>query len=200
MNKTDNVGYQRKLNDLMKAEVADLKTRDRLTQYDLDRAELKYQIALKEMELEEARNNKTSMRLRRDSQGNYSYQFVANDNDISKAREELDALKNQLYNFDLKAFRENLDKAAQAYEEYMQKLAEAAKIVDEEERAERIKLIQQQYQEYLTQLTGEYERYRVDLIESATEEQISLFGKSKDEFLKMTDEEINKVMSELVPQ
>ena len=197
---TTNVGNQRKLNKLMDEQVTALQQIDKLTQTDLDRAELKYQIALKEMELEEARNNKTSMRLRRDSQGNYSYQFVANDNDISKAREELDALKNQLYNFDLKAFRENLDKAAQAYEEYMQKLAEAAKIVDEEERAERIKLIQQQYQEYLTQLTGEYERYKVDLIESSTEEQIALFGKSKDEFLKMTDEEINKVMGDLVPQ
>jgi hypothetical protein len=110
MNNTDNVGYQRKLNDLMKVEVADLRARDRLTQYDLDRAELRYQIALKQIALQEAQQNKSTMRLRRDSQGNYTYQYVSDDDQVQKAQEEISNLYNELYNLDVDRFRENLDK------------------------------------------------------------------------------------------
>ena len=200
IDKTDSIGNQRKLNDLMNSEIESLQQIDRLTQTDLDRAELKYQIALKEMELEEAQSNKTSMRLRRDSQGNYSYQFVANNEDIDKAKEELEDLKNQLYNFDLKAYRENLDKAATAYEEYMSKMAEAAKIVDPTERAAKEKLIQEEYLEYIGMLQEENERYRLNLIESAIDEQIQLNQLEKEDFINATDEKINKVMNDLVPQ
>ena len=200
IDKTDNIGNQRKLNDLMTSEIEYLQQIDRLTQTDLDRAELKYQIALKEMELEEAQSNKTTMRLRRDSQGNYSYQFVANNEDIDKAKEELTDLKNQLYNFDLKAYRENLDKAATAYEEYMSKMAEAAKIIDPAERAEKEKLIQEEYLEYISMLQEENERYRLSLIESAIDEKIQLNQLEKEDFINATDEKINKVMNDLVPQ
>ena len=72
--KTDNLGTQKKLNDLMKQELATLREQDKLSQYDIDRANLKYEIALKQMALEEAQQKKNTMRLRRDSQGNYTYQ------------------------------------------------------------------------------------------------------------------------------
>ena len=45
----------------------------KLTQYDVDRANALYDIKLKEIALEEAQQNKSQMRLRRDSSGNYSY-------------------------------------------------------------------------------------------------------------------------------
>ena len=50
--------------------------------------------------VKEAQQNKTSMRLRRDSQGNYSYQFIADEDAVGKAEDELATEQNELYNFD----------------------------------------------------------------------------------------------------
>ena len=93
----------------MEEEVKALQEKDKLTQYDIDRAEKKYQIALKQIALEEAQQNKSTMRLRRDSQGNYSYQFVEDQSETDQLRDELSDLYNQLYNFDLEHYRDNLN-------------------------------------------------------------------------------------------
>lgn len=84
----------------MNNELKALREKDKLSQYDLDRADLRYQIALKQIALEDAQQNKSKMRLRRDSQGNYSYQYTADDDQIAKTQQEISDLYNQLYNLD----------------------------------------------------------------------------------------------------
>ena len=54
IDQTDNVAAQKKLKDLMDEELATLREKDKLTQYDIDRANMKYEIALKQIALEEA--------------------------------------------------------------------------------------------------------------------------------------------------
>ena len=93
----------------MNEQVEALKAQDKLSQADLDRADLKYQIAVKRLQLEEAQQNKSTMRLRRDSQGNYSYQYTADEDETSKLESELSNLYNQLYNFDKEQYISNLD-------------------------------------------------------------------------------------------
>ena len=93
----------------MNEQVEALKAQDKLSQADLDRANLKYQIAVKRLQLEEAQQNKSTMRLRRDSQGNYSYQYTADEDETSKLESELSNLYNQLYNFDKEQYISNLD-------------------------------------------------------------------------------------------
>ena len=128
INKTNSAAAQQKINKLMQEElqkhenidiiedlVEDLNSRDKLSQYDLDRAEKKYQILLAQIALEESQANKSEMRLRRDSQGNYSYQFVANNDEINKARDEVEKLYSDLYNFDKDAYRNNLEEAQNIY-------------------------------------------------------------------------------------
>jgi len=63
------------MNDQLKI----LKEKEHLTQYDLDRAKAVLQVEQARMALEDARNQKNTMRLRRDSQGNYTYQYVADE-------------------------------------------------------------------------------------------------------------------------
>ena len=75
IDKTDSPAQQKKLNDLMQQETNYLREQDKLSEYDLERANLKYELALKQIALEEAQQNKTQLRLRRDSQGNYTYQY-----------------------------------------------------------------------------------------------------------------------------
>ena len=89
------VKAQQKLQALREREVKDLRESKNLTQEEIDLAEARYQIALKEIALEEAQNNKTSMKLTRNEQGNQSYQYVADEDDTaSKQQDLLDSLAN----------------------------------------------------------------------------------------------------------
>lgn len=100
INNTDMVTTQQRLKKLMDEQLANLKEKERLTQYDVDRANRLYEIELARIALEEAQRNKSQMRLRRDSQGNYTYQYVADEDAISEAENKLSNLYNDLYNFD----------------------------------------------------------------------------------------------------
>ena len=108
INDNDSVLQQQKLQDLMNNELKALREKDKLSQYDLDRADLRYQIALKQIALEDAQQNKSKMRLRRDSQGNYSYQYTADDDQIAKTQQEISDLYNQLYNLDKNKYSDSL--------------------------------------------------------------------------------------------
>lgn len=200
IDQTDSISAQRKLNDLMKEEVAALEKKDKLTQYDVDRANMKYEIALKQIALEEAQQNKSTMRLRRDSQGNYSYQFVSDEDSIAQTREELQALYNELYNFDLSAYRENLDQLLSVWTEYQEKMAEAAQINDPVKRAEKEALIQEQYGQLINGIVAENEVIRTNLHESAFTELADLYNVDVENFQSMTDAEKEILMSDMIPQ
>ena len=197
---TDSVSAQRKLNDLMTKELTALREKDKLSEYDVERANKKYEIALKQIALEEAQQNKTSMRLRRDSQGNYSYQFVANEDDIAKAEDDLAAAKNALYNFDKENYLNNLDEMYSAYEEYQQKMFEAAQINDPEERAKKELLINEQYNELINSLTEKNQTIRNNLYESAFEELSRLYDTDLEHYKQMTEEQKNILLNDLIPQ
>ena len=109
INKTDNVAAQQRLQKVMDEQLGNLKERDRITQYDLDRANKLYEIELARINLEESQRNKSQMRLRRDSQGNYTYQYTADENEISEKEQDLADVRNSLYNLDKEAYKNNLN-------------------------------------------------------------------------------------------
>jgi hypothetical protein len=66
-----------------------------------------------------------------------SYTFVADDDAISKAQEELAAANNAIYNLDKDAYKANLDEFYNMYTQYQEEL-KAAALLGEEERDEAI--------------------------------------------------------------
>ena len=78
-------------------EIAKLNERDKLTQYDIDELKARLEIKKQELALEEAQQNKSNLRLRRDSQGNYNYQYVANDDDVEDAESSILTAKKDWY-------------------------------------------------------------------------------------------------------
>lgn len=200
IDQTDNIAAQQKLNELMREEVAALEEKDKLTQYDIDRANMRYEIALKQIALEEAQQNKSQLRLRRDSQGNYSYQFVSDESEIGQLRDELADLYNQLYNFDLEHYRDNLDQIYSVWVEYQEKMAEAAQINDPEERAERELLLQEQYGELINGLVEQNETIRVNLHESAFTELADLYDIDLENFRQLSEDEQDILLSDMIPQ
>lgn len=188
INNTDSSYAQKKLNEAMEEELKALREKDKLTQYDIDRANKKYDITLKQIALEEAQQNASSMRLRRDSQGNYSYQFVADEDAVAKAEQDLLAAQNDLYNFDKDAYEKNLDEAYDAYVQFQEDLKEAAMINDPEERAAREALIREQYEQKINDLTAINETIRSNLQESAFDALAGMYNTNEENFKLMNDD------------
>ena len=202
INDTDSAFAQEKLNNLMAEQLDMLRTKEKLTQYDVDRANALYDIALKEIALKEAQQNKSKMRLKRDSQGNYSYQFVEDEDQILKAQQELADAQNALYNLDKNKYKENLDEIYNVYNEFQEKLK--ALYLDQtlsvEEREEKEKLLVEQYEQAINDLTEQNTEIRQNLKESAFQELSNMYDEDVQHFQDMTTQEQDILMEQLVPQ
>lgn len=169
LDNTDSISAQRQLNDMMNEQLNMLRAKDKLTQYDVDRANALYEIELKKIALQEAQQNKSQMRLRRDAQGNYSYQYVADQDAIGNAEDELASAQNSLYNMDKEQYRTNLDEIYEMYVEFQDKLNELYmnNTLSDIEREEQKKLLVEQYGELINGLVEQNEDIRLNLQESA---------------------------------
>ena len=187
--KTDSPAQQKRLNDLMKQETDYLREQDKLSQYDLDRANLKYEIALKQMALEEAQQNKTMLRLRRDSQGNYTYQYTADEDQISSIQQEIADLYNQLYNLDAEEYRGNLEEIYDVWLEFQERMTEAAQINDPEQRAAKELLIKEQYGELINTLVEKNENTQANLYQSTMSHLFDLYNQNIVNYDEMSQEQ-----------
>lgn len=125
IDETDNLAVQKKLNDLRARELELLEQKGKLTQYDLDRANAEYELELKRIALEESQQASNKMKLTRDAMGNYTYQYVADQDAIAQAEEELAAAQNELYNLDKDRKKELIDEWFSMMTEYESKMSEA---------------------------------------------------------------------------
>lgn len=136
MLETDSLTAQKKLNDLRIKQEKRLngiiEARGKLSQYELDRANAEYELTLKQIALEEAQQTANKMKLTRDALGNYSYQYVADQDAILKAEEELAAAENNLYNMDKERNETLVSTYYTTMSEANQKIAEAQAANDEE--------------------------------------------------------------------
>ena len=191
---TDNVNSQRKLNDLMNKELDALRSKDKLTEYDIERAQKRYEIELKRMELEEAQNAKTHMRLRRDSQGNYRYEYVADEDNIQKLKDELDALENSLYSFDKERFI-SLQNEIVGYvrdrEEAIKEIQMDASLTEEERQA-RIAEINQLYNDLIQNITDQTVTAQTNLYQSGADELKKINDEEGQDFQKMVEEMVDQ--------
>lgn len=199
INDTNNINAQKQLKKIMDEELKDLRERDKLTKYDIERANKKYEIALKQIALEEAQQNKNQLRLRRDSQGNYRYEYTSDLEQVNQLQNDLDDLYNSLYNFDKENYADNLNQLYDVWKEFQDKMAEAAQINDPEARAERELLLQEQYGDLINGLTEQNTTIRSNLYDSAFEDLSRLYDEDKNKFLEMTQTEQDAIMNDLIP-
>lgn len=167
-NAEGNVTAQERIKKLMDEQLADLKSRDKLTKYDVERAEKLLDIETARQALKDAQNNNSKMRLTRDSQGNYSYSYVADEDAINEANQKLADAQNNLYNFDKDQYSQNLSEIYSMYEEYQQKMIEIANnsSLTQEEKERQLAEARQKYIEYITNLTQDNEYIRQNLSDS----------------------------------
>lgn len=167
-NAEGNVTAQERIKKLMDEQLTDLKSRDKLTKYDVERAEKLLDIETARQALKDAQNNNSKMRLTRDSQGNYSYSYVTDEDTINEANQKLADAQNNLYNFDKDQYSQNLSEIYSMYEEYQQKMIEIANnsSLTQEEKERQLAEARQKYIEYITNLTQDNEYIRQNLSDS----------------------------------
>ena len=193
INETDSISAKKKLNNLLNDELKKLREKDKLTQYDLDRANALYELELKKIALEEAQNNKAQMRLRRDASGNYSYQFVADQESIADAEQEVLDAQNNLYNLDKDEMQNRQSELWDTYQEYQDLMIEYSQLSAterakyEDEYALKFANLQQK----MIDLGAECSYIQTNLAESATMAMIEAYD--------LMGEEMNYTLGEIVP-
>lgn len=197
----DNISNQSKLKTLMQEQLQILKEKENLTQYDVDRAEKLLQIEQARIALQNAQSAKTTMRLRRDAQGNYSYQYVADQSKVEDAVDNLAKAKNELYNFDKDAYKSNLNDILTAWRDFQTEYAEIAEdnSLTDGQREKKQLLLREKYGERINKKVADNERIRLNLSESAFDEYSDLYNVDMQTFEKMTDEEKKEFLENLVP-
>ena len=95
---TTDLNIQRKITDQMGQQLGYLRDKTKLSEYDVQYANAQLEILQKQIALEEAQRNKSQMKLRRDTQGNYSYVYAANDDNVRSAQSDLLDAQNNAYN------------------------------------------------------------------------------------------------------
>ena len=128
---SNSLSVQSKITEQMNQQLAYLREKDKLSQYDVDYANAQLEILQKTIALEEAQANKNQMKLKRDNQGNYSYVYSANESDVASAQSDLLDAQNSAYNLSKDAMVQNqedaLNKIISAKEKILNLYLEAQK-------------------------------------------------------------------------
>ena len=100
-------------------EIKTLIEKDNLTAAEVERAKILYDITLKQMALEEAKANKSIMRLVRDASGNWSYQYMADIDKVQQAQDDLTSSMDELLEHDKQAFQETQDEILERRKQFL---------------------------------------------------------------------------------
>ena len=120
IDKTSNTVAKRRLQSFIN-ETNQMQNQNKLSQYELDIQQAKYDLLLAEIALEEAQNAKSTVRLQRDAEGNFGYVYTADSNAVADAEQKMADAQNKLYNIGL----DGANDYAQKYAETLQQSQDA---------------------------------------------------------------------------
>ena len=156
IDKTTNSVAKRRLKQYID-ETEQLQNKNKLSQFELDIQKAKYDLLVAEIALEEAQQAKSTVRLQRDSEGNFGYVYTADQNAVAEAEQELADAQNALYNIGL----EGANKYAESYAQTIQEMNDAVtelteqwqngEISSKEEYQQRMLELEEYYGEKLMQ-------------------------------------------------
>lgn len=150
LDETDNKVAKQKLKNFID-ETKGLQETTQLSKYELEIQQAKYDLLLAQIALEEAQNAKSTVRLSRDSEGNFGYVYTADQNKIDDAQQAVDDADNKLYNLSLEGQQQYTEKYLQAEQAMYDELKQLQQdyldgnIASEEEYELRKSQIQEHY-------------------------------------------------------
>ena len=121
--KTENSVAKQKLKNFVE-ETKNLQNTTKLSKYELELQQAKYDLLVAELALEEAQNAKSTVRLTRDSEGNFGYVYTADSDKIADAQQKYEDAENALYNKSLEGQQTYTEKYLQATQSMYEELTE----------------------------------------------------------------------------
>ena len=121
---TKSVKAKQKLLEFQEKELKALREKKQLTQYDIDAANARFDILQKEIALEDAQNSKNTMKVTRNQEGNWTYQYVADEDDVANKRQALLDSYKELYELSKTAYQSNIENLLKLDQEYLSKKKE----------------------------------------------------------------------------
>ena len=155
---------QEKLNKAKEYELKTLKEKQYLSKDEIALAEKRYQLTLAEIALEEAQSNKNSMKLTRNAEGNWSYQYVADDDDIAQKQQDVIDKTYDFYETAKNAYQNAVSYSYEIYDTYVERYTEIMQNteISEQERARRLEELNDNTLKSIEALGEETTDYIVD--------------------------------------
>ena len=116
IDKSTNLVAKQRLKDFIK-ETDQLQNKSKLSKYELEIQQAKYDLLLAEIALQDAQDAKSMVRLQRDSEGNLGYVYTADQTQLAKAQQDLEDAQNSLYNIGLEGASNYAEKYTQTMQE-----------------------------------------------------------------------------------
>ena len=126
INDTDNIKGQKALRDLQKEILGYQDEGVQLTEYQIEERRKYYDLLLAEIALEEAQNAKSQVRMTRDNEGNWSYTYTADQEQVDNLQQNYDDKLFAYEDFNNKTLEGALDTYNQLTQDWLGALSEAA--------------------------------------------------------------------------
>lgn len=172
-----------------------------LSEYDLDILEAKYQVLQAQMALEEAQNNRNQLRLVRDSQGNWNYQYTADADQIADAQNNLLEAENNWYNLAKDQVTDVTGEIISTWQECHDAINDiySDMTLSDEERSQRAQEIYDYYVQKIKDLENEKQVAINDMNEAGNQQLIdatAATGADISDLVGMTAEDLKNIVSQ----
>ena len=172
-----------------------------LSEYDMEILEAKYKVLQAQMALEDEMNAKNELRLVRDRQGNWNYQYTADPQDIADKQQELLDAENEWYNIAKQQVTDVTQEIIDTWQECSDKIKEVYSdmTLTDQERADRAAEIYDYYAEKVKYLENEKQIAIADMTEAGNKDLFDmavLLGDEVSDLTGLTSENIKSIIEQ----
>lgn len=197
---TTNSAHKERLKALQE-EINQRREGNKLSQYDLNILNAKYQVLQAQMALEDAQNAKNQIQLVRDSQGNWNYQYTANQDDIANAQQNLLDAENDWYNIAKQQVTDVTGEIVSTWQECQDKIKDiySDMTLTDEERSAQAQEIYKYYSEKIKYLEEEKQNAIADMTEAGNKNLIDnaiITGDTITDLTGITTEELKQLVAD----
>lgn len=198
INDTTSKVHKQKLKELQDEINAQSELKE-LSEYEIEMMNLKYELLLKQIALEEAQNAKSTVRLTRDSEGNMIYQYTADQDAINQAQQEYEDVLQQMSDLNYETENNIYSQTLQLRQETLDSIKEIAQneTLTEEQKQARIAEIMERY---YSQAEYMQEQYGIVMENTTATNQLIAehYGVAIETLSKNTQESIAAILGEMI--
>lgn len=172
---------------------------NKLSQYDLDILNAKYEVLQAQMALEDAQNAKNQVRLVRDRQGNWNYQYTADPNMVDDAQQNLLGAENDWYNIAKQQVTDITGEIISTWQECQDAIKEiySDMTLTDQERSDKAAEIYQYYSDKIKYLEEEKQQAILDITAAGNVSLVTAaetLGTDLTDFTDLTADEIKTII------